>query len=221
MEGTILLILSLLKSYSFTDAAFTYTPLETGFCESTNANLTWVFDNAGAQSAVEWTVNDTISIARLFGGSTFVEGTGYSGKLQNDGNGGLIIKGVTPADSGKYKCAVSYNDGTPQATNEQTVTIYRTLNTKLDILEKKTDSKEEAELTSSLVDSSITYTWNSAYFTNFPTESSITVSENGEYRLCISGGKAQCLNQTLSNCVNYTVSGLQECVLETIFSDAK
>lgn len=73
---------------------------------------------------VQWTLNGTTTVARLLGGTTFIPGTGYAGRVQNDGNGGLVITSVTPADSGNYKCIVSYSDTTHQAENEITLSVY-------------------------------------------------------------------------------------------------
>lgn len=73
---------------------------------------------------MQWTLNATPTVAKLLGGTTFIPGTGYAGIVQNDGNGGLVITSVTPAESGNYKCIVSYSDATPLAESEITLSVY-------------------------------------------------------------------------------------------------
>lgn len=208
---TTILLLKLLVTY--VDAQFINNANNITECSGGTASFSWTYATSTPVLFVEWK-KDESSIALETGG-TFAPEAPYVGRLTKISNAHVSLGSLSVADSGIYKSEVTYTDGNAYASNSVSLVVYDELNSETRI--KKTSGTRMVTLSPVFLDLSITYTWKSQDNVTHMTGFSLDVTKIGNYTMCISGGRADCLNPALSPCASIDVTGFDGCK----YSDAE
>lgn len=178
------------------DAQFINNPSGTvDACIGGTAYFNWTFnDTATSVLFVEWKKNGVrIALEQVGSGLPFTPQSPYVGRLSRISNAQISLGTLAIADSGTFTSEVTYIDGSGDGSNSIRLTVYDVLNNKTEI------DETSGILRPSFIDSSITYTWTSP--DNIVSIGQyLTVSVSGNYTLCVSEGKAVCLNPTIDPC---------------------
>lgn len=197
MNSTKFLVLMLLVA--IVDSQFIDNPpdIERKCIEET-VYFNWTYAISSPVFAVEWKKNGSrIALESVGTSQSFTPIAIYFGRLSKISNAQISLGSLTTADSGTYKAEIAYLNGSTDDSDIIRLTVYDVLNMETEILIDESSEK----LRPSFYDSSITYTWTSPNNV-ISTGQYLPVSDSGNYTLCVSEGKARCLNSTINPCAS-------------------
>lgn len=177
--------------------------------DTSSVNFNWNYATSTSVLGVVWKKDGSKIAEELVGLSQPFSPVGsYIGRLTRISNAQISLVNLSIADSGIYTCEVTYTNGNAYSSNSVSLSVYDEWNNETKI--QMTSGNGMVTLSAVFFDLSITYTWklqNTVIYVGF----SLAVKKNGNYTLCLSGGRADCINSSISPCASIDVTGLDDC----------